>query len=114
MATFPSVTPSYGVEKKSAPNVHAITFGDGYEQRLTWGLNQNLKIWNVEFRNITEASADTVETFLDARIADNAPFDWTPPGESAASKYVCASWSKRLHSKGVVSIKGIFYEVAEP
>ena len=37
MATFPSITPTYGLQKSSAPNVRKVQFGDGYEARLTYG-----------------------------------------------------------------------------
>ncbi len=33
MATFPSINPTYGQVKRSAPRVRAIQFGSGYQQR---------------------------------------------------------------------------------
>lgn len=114
MATFPSITARYGISKKSKPNVRIIQYGDGYQQRLTYGLNQNLKIWNPEFQNISETDADTIETFLDARAADNASFDWTPPGESSASKFICLSWTKTIPYNNRATISASFQEVAEP
>mgnify|MGYP003113438967 CR=1 FL=1 len=114
MATFPSITVSYGASKVSAPVFQTVQYGDGYQQRLTYGLNQNLKAWNVEFLNITEADSDTIETFLDARAADNASFDWTPPGESSASKFICSSWNKSIRYTGRATITAQFKEVAEP
>ena len=71
MATFPSITPTYGLQKSSAPNVRKVQFGDGYEARLTYGLSQNPKVFNLTFE-VSETDADTIETFLDARAADNA------------------------------------------
>jgi phage-related protein len=71
MATFPSVTPTYGAQKSSAPNFRIARFGDGYEQRTTFGLNQNPKEWDLTW-NVSETDADTIETFLDARAADGA------------------------------------------
>ena len=35
MATFPSITPTYGLQKSSAPSFRKVHFGDGYEARLT-------------------------------------------------------------------------------
>ena len=114
MATFPNITPSYGAQKTSTTSTRTVQFGDGYQQRLTYGLNQNLKIWKPQFQNISETDADTIETFLDARAADNASFDWTPPGESSASKFICLSWSKTIPYKNRATIKASFQEVAEP
>ena len=87
MAVFPSITPTYGVQKSSAPVVRKVQFGDGYETRLTYGLNQNPKVFNLTFE-VSETDSDTIETFLDARAADNASFDFTPPGEGSSSKSV--------------------------
>ena len=88
MATFPSITPTYGVQKQSAPNVRTVRFGDGFEKRLSYGLNQNPKVYSLTFE-VSETDADIIETFLDARADDNAAFDFTPPGESAGAKFVC-------------------------
>ena len=67
MASFPSINPSYNMQKRSRPSVRSVQFGDGYTQRIIWGENQNPKVWNLDWRNISEADSDTIETFLDAR-----------------------------------------------
>ena len=114
MATFPSVTPSYGAEKRSQPRRRVVQFGDGYEQRVQFGLNQNPKEWSLSWNNITETDADTIETFLDARAADSASFDWTPPGESTAYKWVCDSWTKSIPYNNRAIITATFRQVYEP
>ena len=67
MATFPDIEPDYNAQKRSAPKVRRVQFGDGYETRLTYGIQQNPKEWTLVFKNITETESDTIETFLDAR-----------------------------------------------
>jgi phage-related protein len=113
MATFPSITPKYGLRKNSSPVVRTVRFGDGYEQRTSLGLNQNPKIFNLSFE-VSETDADTIETFLDARAADNASFNFTPPGESSSSKFVCEEWSKSIPYLNRASIQATFREVFEP
>jgi len=113
MATFPSITPTYGIQKRSAPNVRTVRFGDGFEKRLSFGLNQNPKVYNLTFE-VSETDADTIETFLDARAADNANFDFTPPGESSASKFVCEEWSKSIPYLNRATIQATFRQVFEP
>lgn len=113
MATFPSITPTYGIQKSSAPVVRTVRFGDGYEQRTSLGLNQNPKVYSLSFE-VSETDADTIETFLDARAADNASFDFTPPGESSSSKFVCESWSKSIPYLNRARIQTTFREVFEP
>ncbi len=113
MATFPSITPTYGLQKRSSPVVRTVRFGDGYEQRTSLGLNQNPKVYNLTF-NVSETDADTIETFLDACAADNASFDFTPPGEGSSSKFVCEDWSKSIPYLNRASIQATFREVFEP
>ena len=113
MATFPSITPTYGIQKRSAPTVRKVQFGDGYEARLTYGLNQNPKVYSLTFQ-VSETDADTIETFLDARAADNASFDFTPPGEPSSSKFVCESWDKSIPYVDRATINCTFREVFEP
>ena len=83
MATFPSIKPTYGQQKRSAPNTRTIRFADGYEHRILFGLaeHQNPKVYNFTF-NVSETEADTIETFLDASANDSDSFDFTPPGEA--------------------------------
>ena len=115
MATFPSIKPTYGQQKRSAPLTRTVRFADGYEHRILFGLpaHQNGKIYNFTF-NVSVTDADTIETFLDARAEDSASFDFTPPGESAASKYVCPSWSKSIPYNNRATIQATFKEVFEP
>ena len=113
MAVFPSINPTYGVQKSSAPVVRTVRYGDGYETRLTYGLNQNPKVYNLTFE-VSETDSDTIETFLDARAADNDSFDFTPPGEGSSSKFVCESWNKSIPYVGRATIQATFRQVFEP
>ena len=113
MPTFPSITPTYNAQKNNRPNVRTVRFGDGYEQRIAFGLNQNPKTFTLTFE-VSETDADTIETFLDARAADNASFDFTPPGEGSSSKFVCEQWSKSIPYLNRATIQATFREVFEP
>ncbi|AFX83643.1 phage minor tail protein L [uncultured Mediterranean phage MEDS1 group] len=115
MATFPSITPTYGVQKRSAPNTRTVRFADGYEHRILFGLaeHQNPKVYNLTFE-VSETDSDTIETFLDARANDSASFTFTPPGESSASQYVCESWNKSIPYLNRARVQATFREVFEP
>ena len=115
MATFPSITPTYGVQKRSAPNTRTVRFADGYEHRILFGLpeHQNPKIYSLTFE-VSETDADTIETFLDARANDTASFDFTPPGESSSSKFVCEGWNKSIPYLNRARVQATFREVFEP
>ena len=41
MAAFPIANPRYDYTIERKPAVNVVSFGDGFEQRLTEGLNQN-------------------------------------------------------------------------
>ena len=46
MATFPSIKPTYGQQKRSAPLTRTVRFADGFEHRILFGLaeHQNPKV----------------------------------------------------------------------
>ena len=113
MADFPDFDPAPGLTKSSAPTTRKVQFGDGYETRLLYGLNQNPKVYNLTFR-VSESESDTIEAFLDARAADSDSFTYTPPGESSALKFVCEQWSKTIpfHDHAVIQVT--FRQVFEP
>ena len=119
MATFPSIKPSYGQQKSSAPLTRTIRFADGYEHRILFGLaqHQNPKVFDFTF-DVSEADADTIETFLDARANDSASFDFAEgflPEETASNfKFVCESWSKSIPFNNRATIQATFREVFEP
>lgn len=115
MATFPSITPTYGATKNSQPKIHSVNFGDGYEQRITYGIpaQMNPKTWSLRWE-VSEADADTIETFLDARAEDAASFDWSPPDETATYKWVCTEWSKSIPYLNRATITASFRQVFEP
>jgi len=113
MATFPSITPDYGLRKSSSPVVHQTRFGDGYSMRTTFGLNQDLKTYRVTFSNLTESDSDTIENFLVAR-AGREVFAWTPPNEGSSSKFICGSWDKTIPFLNRATINATFEQVAEP
>ena len=115
MATFPSITPTYGQQKRSQPNTRTVRFADGYEHRILFGLaqHQNPKIFTFTF-NVSETDADTIETFLAARANDSDSFDFTPPGEASSSKFVCETWSKSIPYLNRATVQATFRQVFEP
>jgi phage-related protein len=87
MATFPSITPTYGMRKQSKPKVRVTSLGDGYEYRALYGLplSQDPKEYDLTF-NVSETNADVIEAFLRSRVADQASFTFTPPAEGFSAK----------------------------
>ena len=108
--TFPSINPTYGVQKRSAPRTTELQFGDGYVSRANFGLNQNPKVYQLTFE-VSESDADTIETFLNDRAKDTASFNFTPPGESTSSLFVCRQWNKSIPYLNRARIQVTFEEV---
>ena len=84
MATFPAIEPSYSVSKQQNPITRTVSFVDGFEQRLMFGLPnlQNPRKYNLRWENITEEEADSIDYFLQERALDKATFDYVPPREA--------------------------------
>ena len=112
MATFPSIDPDFGATKSSSPRVRNVQFGDGFSQRLRYGLNQDAKQWDLTWQNISEADSDTIEAFLEAR-GGAEHFDWSPPDETETYKWICQQWSKRMTSAGLNELTATFQQVFE-
>lgn len=113
MATFPNYKPVYPATKQSEPKVKNISFGDGYEQRLRFGLNTNPKAWPLTFI-VDDSGAAEIEAFLDARVLDAASFDWTPPDTSISYKWICKTWTKEIFDLNANRINATFEQRFEP
>jgi len=108
MTTFTYI-PSYGAMQKKQPKVLSMKFGDGYEQRAQFGINQNPRIWNLSFNGRTEIEANAIDSFLTTQ-AGVTFFNWTPPTGSA-SKWICRDWDLSLVEIDCYNISASFEEV---
>jgi phage-related protein len=111
MATF-TYTPSFEATEASKPRVHKFQAGDGYEQRVRFGLNTDPKEWTLTFSERTDTERDNILAFLEARAAVES-FDWTPP-RGSAGKYVCEEWQVTMRVYNFNTIQATFREVFEP
>lgn len=107
-------TPDFGAVRRSAPKVRKVQFGDGYESRFTYGLNQDPKVWDLKWTAKDNADADAIEAFFDARAADYASFDWSPIGDTNTYKWVVDQYSRNHTYAEVNEITATFREVFEP
>ena len=117
MATFPDIEPSFSVKKQSEPITRTVVFGDGYEHRLGFGVPSHLnpRKYKLTWKNITLAESDTIMDFLNARAADNASFDYTPPGESTSYKFVAQpGYNESIDYADRATVTATFRQVFEP
>lgn len=108
MATFTYV-PSFEATEVSKPRTRIFQAGDGYQQRVRFGLNTNRKQWSLLFNNRTNTECDAIVAFLEARAgAEN--FDWIPP-RGVIGKYVCEDWQVQQSNYNNNQIRATFQEV---
>lgn len=113
MATF-SYTPSFEATESSKPRVQKFQAGDGYEQRITFGMpgHNDPKEWALTFTERTDTERDGILAFLEARGAVES-FDWISP-RGDAGKYVCEEWQVTMRNYNFNTIQATFREVFEP
>ena len=101
--------PSYNSQLDDEPRVLPAKFGDGYEQRVGDGINNDLPQWSLRFDARTSAEATDIRNFLKTQGGVKV-FDWTPP-MGAAGKFICRKWS--LSASGPLSydISAMFEQV---
>lgn len=110
MATFTWI-PNYSASVDIEPAVIRAKFGDGYEQRVGDGINNQARKWAVAF-TLAPSDITVIDNFLKARYGVES-FDWTPPSESTG-KWVCRSWKKSKDNYGQDTLSATFEEVFEP
>jgi phage-related protein len=123
MATFDDATvgtstngtvPDFGLSKKSEPVVRNVQFGDGYSQRISFGLNQEPeRIGSLTWTNRINADITAIETFFDARAGAES-FTWNPPDGASSYKFIASSWNKQIDYAGVSTLSATFQQVFEP
>lgn len=112
MATFTYI-PEYPPTEVSKPRVRQVQFGDGYEQRVRFGLNTDLKTWQLTFKARDNTETTGIRDFLQARAGVES-FTWTPPLWSAvAGQYVCDEWQITADAYNLNTITATFRQVAE-
>lgn len=122
MATFDDATvgtstngtvPDFGAAKKSEPTVKNVQFGDGYAQRIVFGLNQSSKEWDLKWVNRTNADITAIETFFEARAGAES-FTWNPPDDASSYKFIVSSWVRQIDYAGIGTLSATFKQVFEP
>ena len=110
---FDNLKPVYNTRINTRPKVNVISFGDGFEQRLTEGLNQNPLSVNLVFE-LSQTDATSAIGFLNDRVDDGASFDFTLPSETSSRKFVCTSFPRSIPFLNRVRLSCVFREVFEP
>ena len=113
MAAFPIANPKYNYTISRQPTINVVSFGDGFEQRLTKGLTQNPITINLKF-DLSQTDSTTAINFLNARITDGASFTFLVPNENVTKNFVCLSYNTAVPFLNRVTLTCSFREVFEP
>ena len=107
METFHwEVAPSMSITAE--PKVKIIKFGDGYEQRIKDGINNDLRTYSVTL-NVHRDDAPVIDAFLTRQGGVHA-FKWREPNTNRLITVKCPSWSTNVKNTSV-SITTTFEEV---
>jgi phage-related protein len=105
--------PSYSASLNKNPKVKSIRFGDGYEQRVQDGINNNLAFLDLTFDNRSEIEAAAILHFLEIRKGQES-FVFTPHAPyNKAGLYLCRGWDSSFVFYDNYSIKLQLEEVTD-
>jgi phage-related protein len=111
MATF-TWMPDYGANVDKQPKTRVVQFGDGYMQRQAESVNTMPENWSLSFSNRDLTEINAIEAFLtSAAGVDN--FDWVPPRQAVAKKFICRKWTRNITVSNLDTITATFEQVYE-
>ena len=123
-----TVLPDKGLTRNAEPQVRRVTFGDGYEQRTTYGINSVQETYNVSFKNRTRGEIENIAGFLKSlkgvtsfifTVPDHASteevtgvLDSTTDNEKSI-RVVCDSFLESYQYEDFYSLSAVFRRVYE-
>ena len=107
-------TPDKTLTRKSKPKVLVSKFGDGYEQRISDGINNISETYNASFKTRQKQFIDDVVDFLDTK-AGVTKFDFTIPNGSGQQtvKVVCDDYTTNFEYDDYFTLTATFRRVYE-
>lgn len=93
MTPFPSIPVSQSSNRTTSNDINVVRFGNGYEQRVPFGINFQRDKWNVIWENKSATDKNTLVVFLQS-IASGDYTLWQSPFDSVQKKFVIdGDWS---------------------
>lgn len=105
-------SPSYNLSVNHEPRIQSIQFGEGYEQRIKDGINNDRLNLSLSFESRTEAEATAILHFLHSREGFGSFYFKTPAPYSIIKKFVCKSFSSNFVFADNYTIQCSFMEVS--
>jgi phage-related protein len=108
-----SYIPDYAATKSYETQSRTTQFGDGYRQRMAFGLRPQKEEWRLTFNNRTNTQRDLIRNYLRGAKAVTA-FAWTDPISAESIRVVCAEWNTQYSNFNNSAIQATFRRVYEP
>lgn len=112
-----AVQPDKGFGRQTTMRVHVAQFGDGYEQRLTDGINTKQQTLSVSFSTRPKAEIDDLVAFFESlNGVSKFRFDLEDSNESSSTESifcVCDTWSQSWAYDNFYSLTATFRRVYE-
>ena len=105
------VIPDKGFTRQTSARTRVTTFGNGYEQRITEGINPLQNIFTANFSLRTSAEMNTIKSFLETNKGVTSFTFTTPEGETP--KVVCENYTITYAYDGFYTLSATFREVFE-
>ena len=112
-----TIVPDKGLSNTNQPRIFLSQFGDGYEQRLNYGLNPLQQQFRLSFRTREKAEIDDIVAFFESTNGVTK-FDYTfddtnESGNEQTIKVVCESWAQTWEYDNFYSLQATFRRVYE-
>ena len=88
-----NLIPDRGMAIDQTPRTFKASYGDGYEQRVSAGINNLPESWSLSWNNKTLNEANKIVKFLEDQGGVTA-FDWYPPDSDITSTTTSAATNK--------------------
>ena len=105
--------PEFAAEHSFDSQARVTAFGDGYRQRITFGLQPQLEEWRLSFERRTNTERDQIRDYLRGAKGVTA-FTWTDPRSGETGKFVCSEWSTEYVNFNNSTISATFRRLFEP
>lgn len=105
--------PDVGMDTSINPRVASTKFDDGYEQRISVGLNSISETISAKWTKLPKAQADTLLAFLEAHRSSDW-FYWRNPSDLIRKKWRSGPWRKSDEAAGYITVSTTFERVYDP
>ena len=108
-----NIAPDFTADLSWDGKGNVMELGDGYRQRVTFGVFPQEESWRLQFVDRSNAERDTIRSYLRGARGVTA-FSWTDPRSGQAGRYVCSEWSCTYNRFNGNDITATFRRVFEP